>query len=217
MAAEDQLYQRFGKSFPKGTVLFRDGDEGTEMFVIRAGKVAISKTSGQTEKVLVTLGAGEFFGEMSILNNKPRTATATVAEDAQLLVIDPKTFEAMIRSSAEIAVRMIKSLANRLAETDAQIENLLLKDSSSRLVHFLTHTAQSRGVKEAGGIRVAMPIADLPAELDLTPQQLKEAMQKVARAGLAKFDMDGFLVTDVKLLKDFQDFLQMKEKFGETG
>jgi CRP-like cAMP-binding protein len=217
MAAEDQLYQRFGKSFSKGTVLFRDGDEGSEMFVIRAGKIAISKTAGQAEKVLVTLGAGEFFGEMSILNNRPRTATATVAEDAQLLVIDPKTFEAMIRSSAEIAVRMIKSLANRLADTDAQIENLLLKDSSSRLVHFLVHAAESRGVKEANGLRVAIPISDLPAELDLTPQQLKEAMQKVARAGLVKFDVDGFIVTDVKLLKDFQDFLQMKEKFGETG
>jgi CRP/FNR family transcriptional regulator, cyclic AMP receptor protein len=217
MAAEDQLYQRFGKSFPKGTVLFRDGDEGSEMFVIRAGKIAISKTAGTIEKLLVTLGAGEFFGEMSILNNKPRTATATVAEDAQLLVIDPKTFEAMIRSSAEIAVRMIKSLATRLADTDAQIENLLLKDSSSRLVHFLLHSAETRGVKEAAGTRVSMQIADLPAELDLTPQQLKEAMQKVARAGLVKFEMDGFVVSDIKLLKDFQDFLQMKEKFGETG
>ena len=217
MAAEDQLYQRFGKSFPKGTVLFRDGDGGSEMFVIRAGKVAISKPAGTTEKLLVTLGPGEFFGEMSILNNKPRTATATVAEDAQLLVIDPKTFEAMIRSSSEIAVRMIKSLANRLADTDAQIENLLLKDSSSRLVHFLVHAALTRGVKDPGGLRVTMPIADLPAELDLTPPQLKEAMQKVARAGLVKFDVEGFTVTDVKLLKDFQDFLQMKEKFGETG
>src|SRR5579863_3085450 len=89
MAAEDQLYQRFGKSFPKSTVLFREGDEGAEMFVIRGGRIAISKTAGTVEKVLVTLGPGEFFGEMSILNNKPRTATATVVEDAQLLVIDP--------------------------------------------------------------------------------------------------------------------------------
>jgi CRP-like cAMP-binding protein len=187
------------------------------MFVIRAGKIAISKTAGQAEKVLVTLGAGEFFGEMSILNNKPRTATATVVEDAQLLVIDPKTFEAMIRTSSEIAVRMIKSLADRLAETDSQIENLLLKDSSSRLVHFLVHAAETKGSKDPGGVRVAMPIADLPADLGLTPQQLKEAMQKVARAGLAKFEVEGFVVTDVKRLKEFQEFLEMKEKFGEKG
>jgi CRP/FNR family transcriptional regulator, cyclic AMP receptor protein len=217
MAAEDQLYQRFGKSFPKGAVLFKEGDEGTEMFVIRGGKIAISKNAGQVEKVLVTLGPGEFFGEMSILNNKPRTASATVVEDAQLLVIDPKTFEAMIRTSSEIAVRMIKSLADRLAETDAQIENLLLKDSSSRLVHFMTHAAESKGSKDPAGVRVAMSIADLPAELGLTPQQLKEAMQKVARAGLAKFEVEGFVVTDVKRLKEFQDFLEMKEKFGEKG
>jgi CRP/FNR family transcriptional regulator, cyclic AMP receptor protein len=217
MAAEDQLYQRFGKSFPKSAVLFREGDEGSEMFVIRGGKIAISKAAGQFEKVLVTLGPGEFFGEMSILNNKPRTATATVVEDAQLLVIDPKTFEAMIRTSSEIAVRMIKSLADRLAETDSQIENLLLKDSTGRLVHFLVHAAKTKGAKDPGGVRVTMPIADLPAELGLTPQQLKEAMQKVARAGLAKFEVDGFVVSDVKRLEEFQEFLEMKEKFGEKG
>jgi CRP-like cAMP-binding protein len=215
--AEDQLYQRFGKSFAKSAVLFREGDEGSEMFVIREGKIAISKNAGQVEKVLVTLGPGEFFGEMSILNNKPRTATATVVEDAQLLVIDPKTFEAMIRTSSEIAVRMIKSLADRLAETDSQIENLLLKDSSSRLVHFLVHAAKTKGAKDPAGVRVAMPIADLPADLGLTPQQLKEAMQKVARAGLAKFEVEGFIVTDVKRLEEFQEFLEMKEKFGEKG
>ncbi len=216
MGAEDLLYQRFGKTFPRGAVLFREGDEGAEMFVIRDGKIAISKNAGAVEKVLVTLGPGEFFGEMSILNNKPRTATATVVDDAQLLVIDPKTFEAMIRGSSEIAVRMIKSLADRLAETDAQIENLLLKDASSRLVHYLARSAEARGKKEDGGVRVAMSIADLPAELGLTPPQLKEALQKVARAGLAKFDMEGFVVTDLRRLKEFQEFLEMKEKFGEA-
>ena len=57
---------------------------------------------------------GEFFGEMAILNNEPRTASAIVEEDSQLLVIDPKTFEAMIKGNSEIALRMIKKLSQRL-------------------------------------------------------------------------------------------------------
>src|ERR687892_521061 len=104
MGAEETLFQRFGKEFPKGTVLFRDGDPGKEMFVLQSGKVAISKKVREVEKVLATLGPGEFFGEMAIISNKPRNATATVSQDARVLVIDPKTFEGMIRGNGEIAV-----------------------------------------------------------------------------------------------------------------
>src|SRR5918994_955342 len=107
MGAEETLFQRYGKEFPRGTVLFREGEPGKEMFVLQAG---------------------EFFGEMAIISNKPRNASAVVADDAKVLVIDPKTFEGMIRGNSEIAVRMIKKLAERLSEADAQIENLLLSD-----------------------------------------------------------------------------------------
>src|SRR5215468_9305945 len=101
--------------------LFHEGETGKEMFVLQAGRVVITKTVRDTVKILPTLGPGEFFGEMALISNRPRNATATVEEPARLLVIDPKTFEGMIRGNAEIAVRMIKKLAERLDEADAQI------------------------------------------------------------------------------------------------
>ncbi|MEZ4273364.1 MAG: Crp/Fnr family transcriptional regulator [Myxococcota bacterium] len=131
------------------------------MFVIQSGKVRISKTVRDVEKTLVVLGDGEFFGEMSILNNKPRSATATIEEAAKVLVIDPKTFEAMVRGNAEIAVRLIKKLAQRLQEADEQIENLLLRDHNSRVVHFLAHIASKQGQQVADGISVALSVKDL--------------------------------------------------------
>ncbi len=149
--AEDTLFQRFGKEFPKGTVLFREGETGKEMFVLQSGRVVITKTVRDTVKILATLGPGEFFGEMALISNKPRNATATVDEPARLLVIDPKTFEGMIRGNSEIAVRMIKKLAERLDEADAQIENLLLADPASRVVQQILHACQSRGRPDGGG------------------------------------------------------------------
>src|SRR5512138_1994445 len=128
--ADDELFQRFGKDFPQGTVLFREGDPGKEMYVVQAGRVTISKRAGDVEKPLTTLGPGEFLGEMSILNNRPRSATATCAEACKLLVIDARTFEAMIRGNAEIAIRLIKKLAARLQETNEQIATLLFHDAS---------------------------------------------------------------------------------------
>src|SRR3979490_722748 len=145
MAGEDALFQRFGKEFKRGEVLCREGEPGKEVYVVKAGKVNITKTVRETEKILATLGAGEFFGEMSILNNKPRSAGAVMAEDGKLLVIDPRTFEAMIRGNVEIAVRLIKKLSDRLQEADAQIENLLMRDPNSRVVHYLLQSGQKRG------------------------------------------------------------------------
>src|SRR5687768_11111819 len=133
MGAEETLFQRFGKEFPKGTVLFQEGEPGKDMFVVQAGRISISKKVRDVEKVLAVLGPGEFFGEMAIISNKPRNATAAVTEDAKLLVIDPKTFEAMIRGNSEIAVRMIEKLAERLSEADAQYESLLLNDPASQI------------------------------------------------------------------------------------
>src|SRR5512132_4537014 len=140
--ADDQLFQRFGKTFPSGTVLFREGEPGRDMYVVQSGRVNVSKKVGEVEKILSSMGPGEFLGEMSILNNRPRSATATCAEDSKLLVIDAKTFEAMIRGTAEIAIRMIKKLADRLAAANDQIENLLFADASSRVVHFLATSAE---------------------------------------------------------------------------
>ena len=216
MAGEDQLFQRFGREFPKGTVLFREGEPGREMYVVQAGKVNITKTVRDTEKVLATLGPGEFFGEMSILNNKPRSAGAIIAEDAKLLVIDPRTFEAMLRGNTEIAVRLIKKLGERLQEADDQIENLLLRDPASRLVHLLMQQAMRRGRQVAQGILVSANMRELHARMGLRPEEVDEAIQKIVKARLIALVPDGALVFDVEKMKQYLEFLEMKEKFGDT-
>lgn len=217
MSAEAQLFQRFGREFPRGTVLFQEGEVGKEMYVIQAGKVNISKRVRDVEKVLVTLGAGEFFGEMAIISNKPRTATATVAEEAKLLVIDPKTFEAMVRGNAEIAIRMIKKLSDRISEADAQIENLLLRDSSSRVVHYLAHAAETRGKQTPNGTAFAIELVDLPAVLGISAAQVDDVVQKLLKARICSEIEGGFLVPEVRKLREFLEFLEMKEKFGDLG
>jgi CRP/FNR family cyclic AMP-dependent transcriptional regulator len=216
MAGEDSLFQKFGREFKVGTVLFHEGDVGKEMFVIQAGKVNISKTVREVEKVLATLGQGEFFGEMAIISNKPRTATATVAETAKLLVIDPKTFEAMIRGNSEIAVRMIKKLSERLIEADTQIENLLLGDAASRVVHYLAHTAESKGAKTPQGLKVDVNTAELGRMLGVRDAQIEDVLNKIGKAHIAVVAKNDVTIPDVNKLREFLEFLEMKQKFGEV-
>ena len=215
MSAEEALFQRFGKDIPKGTLLFREGDPGKEMYVLQSGKVAISKKVRDVEKVLAILGPGEFFGEMAIISNKPRNASATVEEEARVLVIDPRTFEAMIRGNSEIAVRMIKKLAERLSDADAQIENLLLSDPNSRIVHHMLQLCQSRGRQGEEGIEVDFPVRDLPRELAVGEPAIRFMVNRLERAGLVETSGDRLTVRDTARLFDFLRYLEMKWKFGE--
>jgi CRP-like cAMP-binding protein len=214
--SDDPLFQRFGKAFPRGTVLFREGDAGREMYVVHAGSVTITKQVGQVEKILSRLGPGEFLGEMAILNNKPRSATAICDEDCRLLVIDARTFETMIRSNAEIAVRLIKKLSDRLAEANEQIENLLLTDAASRVVHWLSVTAE-RGTRTAAGMKIDMAPRDLAGRVGVRPDQADEALMKLLKAKIISVHPDGFVVPDGARLRHFLEFLQMKAQFGEPG
>lgn len=215
MSAEEALFQRFGKEFPRGALLFREGDPGKEMYVLQSGRVAISKTVRDVEKVLAVLGPGEFFGEMAIISNKPRNASARVEDDARLLVIDPKTFEAMIRGNAEIAVRMIKKLAERLSDADAQIETLLLADPTSRVVHHLLDACQMGGRETEAGIEVDFPVKDLPRQLAVGEPAIRTMLARLERAGLVVPSGDRVTVPDTGDLFDYLRFLEMKWKFGD--
>jgi CRP-like cAMP-binding protein len=214
--ADDQLFQRFGKEFAQGTVLFREGEPGKEMYVVQQGRVTVSKQVGDVQKILASLGPGEFLGEMSILNNKPRSATATCAEPAKLLVIDAKTFEAMIRSNAEIAIRMIKKLSDRLAEANEQIENLLFADASSRVVHYLA-TAAEKAPKGAAGHEIHVVPRELPARVGVRPEQADEVLAKLVKSKIVQVQPDRFVVPDVAKLRHFLEFLQMKAQFGDIA
>jgi CRP/FNR family cyclic AMP-dependent transcriptional regulator len=215
MAGEDALFQRFGKEFKRGDVLFREGEPGMEMYVVQAGKVNITKTVRETEKILATLGAGEFFGEMSILNHKPRSAGAVVAEDAKLLVIDPKTFEAMIRGNVEIAVRLIKKLSDRLQEADEQIENLLMRDPNSRVVHHLLQAAVKRGKETPQGKLVTVNLNELHGRMGITAAEVQEAVNKTAKARIIALVPEGVVVPDTGKMQKYLEFLEMKERFGD--
>jgi CRP/FNR family cyclic AMP-dependent transcriptional regulator len=216
MAGEDQLFQRFGREFTKGTVLFKEGEPGKEMYVVQSGKVNITKTVRDTEKVLATLGPGEFFGEMSILNNKPRSAGANMAEDGKLLVIDPRTFEAMIRGNVEIAVRLIKKLSDRLQEADEQIENLLLRDPNSRVVHNLLQQAAKRGKPTPQGTLVPVNLLELHNRMGLTAEEVQDGVQRTAKAKIFALVPEGVVIPDLAKMQKYLEFLEMKEKFGDT-
>jgi CRP-like cAMP-binding protein len=125
MAAEKNPFAKFLTHFKKGHVLFHEGDEGEDMYIIQTGRVAIKKKVPHGETLLATLEKGDFFGEMAILERMPRSASAETVEESDLIVINGETFGDMIKANPEIAIRMLRKYSIRLRETNRQIEQVM--------------------------------------------------------------------------------------------
>jgi CRP/FNR family transcriptional regulator, cyclic AMP receptor protein len=223
----DSLLDRFARDYEPGTVLFREGDAGDFMYVIQAGEVEIRRTIGEIERVLAILPPGEFFGEMALINQRPRSATAVVRRPSRLLVIEPRTFEAMIRGKTEIAVRMIKTLAGRLERANQQIEILLLPNANHRVVQCLRRLAEEQ--LEAAGhatlesaIYIPVQLEDIAQRVAIAPHEVAEIMERLKSASLVMHAEDagiqgaGYVVPEVGRLLDFLEFLDLKERFGRV-
>jgi CRP-like cAMP-binding protein len=125
MAAEKNPFAKFLTHFKKGHVLFHEGEDGEDMYIVQSGKVAIKKRLAEGEATLAVLEKGDFFGEMAILERLPRSASAEVIEEGDLIVIAGEIFGDMIKANPEIAVRMLRKQSIRLRETNKQLEQAL--------------------------------------------------------------------------------------------
>jgi CRP/FNR family cyclic AMP-dependent transcriptional regulator len=209
----DPLFQRFGREYGAGDVLFREGERGSEMFVIQSGVVQIVKRVGADERPLASLGRGEFVGEMAILNDKPRTATAIVLEDAKCLVIDGATLEHMIAHSTEIAMRLVKKLARRLDSADEMIQILLNPDPKARVLLSLKRHAEGFGEESGLGVRVHASSDDLAREVGVDRTQVGDVLERLRRLRIATEDEGGILITDLPRLLEFLEFVEMPLRF----
>jgi CRP/FNR family cyclic AMP-dependent transcriptional regulator len=208
-----QLYTRFGKKIPANTVLFHEGDRGEDMYIIQSGKVKISKRIRGVEKTLATLDKGEFFGEMAILNDKPRSATAETIEDCEMLSIDRKTFDTLIRGNAEIAVRFIKRLADRLRETNEQMEALMIKDNTSRVVSIIAKHVKEQ--KKSG--EFFMTIEDLAGLAGIETSHVKIILEKLASVRILELSGEKVHIKSQEQMERLLRYLEMREIFGEIS
>ena len=126
MANQDSSFNKLKQNYAPLSKIFSEGEPGRTMYVIQDGEVEIRKKTGKNSyKVLVTLKAGDFFGEMAIIENKPRTATAVAKVASTLIMLDTAAFYTMVEKSSDFAVKMIKTLSSRLRKADHLIEYVL--------------------------------------------------------------------------------------------
>ena len=143
----DEEMARFRQSlhlrkYPKGHTIFFEEDPGDAVYFIHEGMIKISKhaTGGQV-KILAILKKGDYFGEMSVLDDEQRSATATVLTDAKVFVIYRKELLGILKDHPEVALQIIKTLSGRMRAANSQIEQLTFYTTQQRLAHTLLKLA----------------------------------------------------------------------------
>ncbi len=116
-----------GRHYKDGSVIFKENSIGKEMYIIISGKVKIIKKKGTVETILAILEEGEFFGEMSLFDNNPRSATVKAIGNTRLLEINQKDFLKRISNDPSLAFRILEKMSQRIRITDGKILNLVLE------------------------------------------------------------------------------------------
>jgi CRP-like cAMP-binding protein len=112
-----------GKDYKDGSIIFEENSIGKEMYIIISGKVKIIKEKGTVETILATLEEGEFFGEMSLFDNNPRSATVKAIGNVKLLEINQKNFLKKISEDPSLVFRILEKMSQRIRITDEVILN----------------------------------------------------------------------------------------------
>ena len=202
--AGQSLTEKFGVRLSGGTTVFRQGDPGGSMYVIRAGKVRVLKEAHGRQRVVTTLGPGDFFGEMAVVMGRPRTATAEVLEEAELLKVPAAKLEEMVAQSGEVAIRLIRHLAARIENANRFIDLLLEDDMTARVILEL-----QRILEQANGSAAPdVTDADLALAIGVDRSDVRIALRRLARVGVVEVSGGFVLIKDLQRLSEFLDFIR---------
>ncbi len=155
MQISKELLDKHGRRFDPGETIFKENDPADEMYVILKGEVEILKRVRQAQRMLGELKEGDIFGEMALVDKKPRSAMARAKTDVLVCAIDNHALDRLIRENAGFAGKVIRMLTHRLREADSVIADLLSKDRMNLVVGALVRFAKSQGMKSYKGSSVS--------------------------------------------------------------
>ena len=202
------------RTHASGTVLFREGERGEKMYVIRSGKVNIWKQISESEITLAVLGPGEFFGEMALLEGLPRSAGATVVEEAVLIEVKHEAFETLVRKNGEIAVRLMRRLSARLREADRQIQALMSRSGAARALSLVRTLAEPPDHQGRRILPEELTSDLIMARVGLTGSEAGRVRKTFERSGLLVPLPKGRLALGPEqLLNDFLVYAELQEQY----
>ncbi|HDR05599.1 MAG TPA: cyclic nucleotide-binding domain-containing protein [Candidatus Marinimicrobia bacterium] len=213
------------RTFPAGTVIFKEGDLGFSMFIIQRGQVEITtKVDGQTI-ILAVLGEGEIFGEMALLGDSHRSASVTAVRNTMCLEINKLLFNKQMESVAPWMKAFFRILVERLKDANKKRRTLTPKDLSRQVVYLVSDFLERVEENKSGQRQIPWlkTVEDIVFLLNLPKEQVEKVMNQLTITELAQskivFGNQRVLVSDkMSDLRNFSKFLKKRhfEKMGTS-
>jgi CRP/FNR family cyclic AMP-dependent transcriptional regulator len=183
----------------KGSVILMQGDPGDALYLITSGqvKVVLIGEDGR-EVILSVLGPGAFFGEMSLLDDEPRSAHVVAMDEATVLQLRREDFQARLRSSPEVAVAVLRELSRRLRRADDTIGGLALRDVNGRIAHLLLDLAEEEG---SDRITRRLTHATIAQMVGASRETVSRTLRALVNAGVLRISRREILLLDREPLR----------------
>lgn len=147
------------KTFKAGTILFHEKEPGSVFYIVYSGSVKIfTKASTGEEKILSMFRAGDSFGELSLLDGKPRSASAQTLEDSVLITLMAQNFLDLLRTNFDISLVIMRELCDRLRDTNQHVHDLTFLDARTRVIKSLIKLANKNGNRQGNVITIRMTL-----------------------------------------------------------
>lgn len=183
----------------RGERLFDEGDAGDRLYVVLDGKIKLTRAAPDgRENLLSVLGPGEMFGELSLFDPRPRTASAVAVTDTHLAALGHESLRAWLTGRPDVAMHLLRALAQRLRRTNDVMADLVFTDVPGRVAKALLDLADRFGVSQADGLQV---------NHDLTQEELAQlvgASRETVNKALADFAARGWLQLHAKSVLLFE-------------
>jgi len=205
-STEELGIDRYYRSFSAGTTLYYAGAPATELYLIRSGRVQLTKRARGVERTVGLYGAEELVGEEALLPGAHRSATAQALDPVAALVIESDTFRALVRRRPDLGEGVMQQLARRLRRAEEQIENFLLPDPTIRVLNTLLHA-----VDDAREGPLELSPLELSTRTALDLDQVKAVVGQLRERGYLSVGDQTITISDASALRQLHDLLALKE------
>ncbi len=200
------------KNYSKKNIVFHEGDYGDALYIIKSGRTKIAKVAlDGREKTLTILKGGDFFGEMAIFDDMPRSATAeSMDNDVRLLSISKNDFERLIIENPSIAIRIMKDLTRRIRQVNEQVQDLAFKDVHGRVASTLFNllTAEKEVSKDPNKDQInslKMTHQDLANMVGSSRETVTRALNRLQDEGIISISHQQISIIEMDKLNDLQE------------
>lgn len=210
-----RLRARFGRPFEAGDVIFREGEPGTEAYLLEEGRIRLIKKVRGAERSLMVLKPGDLFGESALLGGAARWSTAIALSRGVALTLDQGTLQNLVERNPAVALRIIKQLVGRLRDAEDQIEIMMLTDTQSKVVNALLKLAQQsrgEGGSPSNGASFAISPMELSTRVGLDVDTVKRAVQQLREGQYLRVADERLEIPDIDALRRLFGLLGLKDE-----